>query len=155
MQLCSLSITYACPYHNPTMGGILFSKLTPENQTPTWNVVKLNRDSSVKGTLLQRCQWPSKGEHLCTEVSYDARNTVRSRPWWGWRAHRLASLRLFLQKLFSRANPVSSAVRVAGLRQSRRWRSRLWRSWAGVVTCGLRLWGQLDVLPNSLKLWIY
>ncbi len=30
----------------------------------------------------------------------------------------------------------------------------MWRSWAGVVTHGLRLWGRLDVLPNSLKrLW--
>ena len=47
---------------------------------------------------------------------------------------------------------VSSAVRVAGLRQSRRWSSRMWRSWAGVVTRGLRLWGWLGILPNSLKL---
>ena len=33
-----------------------------------------------------------------------------------------------------------------------RWRSRMCRSWAGVVTRGLRLWGRLDVLPNPLKL---
>ena len=46
---------------------------------------------------------------------------------------------------------VSSAVRVAGLRQSRRWRSRMWRSWAGVVAGGLRLWGRLDLLQNYLK----
>ena len=37
------------------------------------------------------------------------------------------------------------------LRWSRRWRSRMWRSWAGMVAHGLRLWGQLDVVPNSLK----
>ncbi len=49
---------------------------------------------------------------------------------------------------------VAAAVRVAGLRWSWRWRCWIWRSWAGVVTRGLRLWGQLDVLPNSLKyLW--
>ncbi len=43
---------------------------------------------------------------------------------------------------------------VAGLRRSWRWRCWMWRSWAGVVTRGLRLWGRLDVLPNSLKrLW--
>ena len=42
---------------------------------------------------------------------------------------------------------VSSAVQVAGLRRSHRWRSRMWRSLAGMVTHGLRL----DVLPNSLK----
>ncbi len=49
---------------------------------------------------------------------------------------------------------VAAAVRVAGLRRSWRWRCWMWRSWAGVVTRGLRLWGWLDVLPNSLKrLW--
>jgi hypothetical protein len=36
---------------------------------------------------------------------------------------------------------------VAGLRQSRRWKSWMWRSWAGVVTHCERL----DVLPSSLK----
>ena len=46
---------------------------------------------------------------------------------------------------------VSSAVRVAGLRWSRRWSRQMWRSWADVVTCGQRLWGRLDILPNSLK----
>ncbi len=41
-----------------------------------------------------------------------------------------------------------------GLRRSWRWRCWMWRSWAGVVTRGLRLWGRLDVLPNSRKqLW--
>ncbi len=49
---------------------------------------------------------------------------------------------------------VAAAVRVAGLRRSWRWKCWMWRSWAGVVICGLRLWGRLDVLPNSLKrLW--
>ncbi len=49
---------------------------------------------------------------------------------------------------------VAAAVRAAGLRWSWRWRCWMWRSWAGVVTRGLRLWGRLDVLPNSLKrLW--
>ena len=36
-------------------------------------------------------------------------------------------------------------------RWSRRWRSRMWKSWVGVVTRGLRLRGRLDILPNSLK----
>ncbi len=45
---------------------------------------------------------------------------------------------------------VAAAFRVADLR----WRCWMWRSWPGVVTRGLRLWGQLNVLPNSLKrLW--
>ncbi len=50
----------------------------------------------------------------------------------------------------------AEAVRVAGLSRSWRWRCWMWRSWAGVVTRGrgLRLWGRLYVLPNSLKrLW--
>jgi hypothetical protein len=34
---------------------------------------------------------------------------------------------------------VSSAVRVAGLRRPRRWRRQMWRSWVGMVTCGLWL----------------
>jgi hypothetical protein len=38
---------------------------------------------------------------------------------------------------------VSSAVRLAGLRPSRRWRSQMWRSWAGVITHGLWLWGRV------------
>ncbi len=37
------------------------------------------------------------------------------------------------------------------LRWSKRWRCWMWRSWPGVVTHGLRFWGRLDVLPNSLK----
>jgi hypothetical protein len=38
----------------------------------------------------------------------------------------------------------------AGPKRSRRWRSQRWRSWAAVVK-RLRLWGRLDILPNSLK----
>ena len=47
---------------------------------------------------------------------------------------------------------VSSAVRVACLRPFGRWRSRMWRSWAGLVTPGtyMRLWERLIILPNSL-----
>ena len=46
---------------------------------------------------------------------------------------------------------VSSAVCVAGLRRSHWWRSQMWRSWAGMITRCLWLWGRLDVLPNSQK----
>ncbi len=86
------------------------------------------------------------------------RTAVRSRPGWGRPACRWASLRLFLtvcaEILWLYKPIVAAAVRVAGLRWSRRWRCLMWRSWAGVVTRGLQLWGRLDVLPNSLKrLW--
>ncbi len=58
----------------------------------------------------------------------------------------------FGQKFFCYANWfLQQLSRVAGLRRSWRWRCWIWRSWAGVVTRGLRLWGRLDVLPNSLK----
>ncbi len=86
------------------------------------------------------------------------RTTVRLRPRWRRRAYRWASLRRFLTvcaEILWLCKPiVAAAVRVAGLRRSWRWRCWMWRSWAGVVTRGLRLWGRLDVLPNSLKrLW--
>ncbi len=86
------------------------------------------------------------------------RTVVRSRPRWGRRACRWASLRRFLtvcaEVLWLCKPIVAAAVRVAGLRRSWRWRCWMWRSWAGVVTRGLRLWGRLDVLPNPLKrLW--
>ncbi len=79
-------------------------------------------------------------------------------PWWGGRTCRYASLRRFLtvcaEILWLCKSIVAAAVRVAGLRRSWRWRCWMWRSWAAVVTHGLRLWGWLDVLPNSLKrLW--
>ncbi len=86
------------------------------------------------------------------------RTAARSRPRWERWACRWASLRRFLRvcaEILWLCKPiVAAAVRVAGLRWSWRWRCWMWRSWAGVVTCGLRLWGRLDVLPNSLKrLW--
>ncbi len=86
------------------------------------------------------------------------RIAVRSRPRWGLRACRRASLRRFLtvcaEILWLCKRIVAAAVQVAGLRLSWRWRCWMWRSWSGVATCGLRLQGQLDVLPNSLKrLW--
>ncbi len=104
-----------------------------------------------------KCQTPSNVS-ICPLKSLRRRTTVRSRPWWGRRACRWASLRRFLTvcaDILWLCKPiVAAAVRVAGLRRSWRWRCWMWRSWAGVVTPGLRLWGRLDVLPNSQKcLW--
>ncbi len=86
------------------------------------------------------------------------RTAIRARPLWGRRACRWTSLRRFLTvcaEILWLCKPiVAAAVRVSGLRRTWRWRCWMWRSWAGVVTRGLRLWGRLDVLPNSLKcLW--
>ncbi len=86
------------------------------------------------------------------------RTAVGSRPRWAQRACRWASLRRFLtvyaEILWLYKPIVAAAVQVAGLRRSWRWRCCMWRFWAGVVIRSLRLWGRLDVLPNSLKrLW--
>ncbi len=111
-----------------------------------------NRDSSVKRTPLQ-----SARRHRMWAFAHWRqlrwRTAVRSRPQWGWRASRWASLRRFLTvcaEILWLCKPiVAAAVRVAGLRRSWRWRCWMWRSWACVVACG-----RLDVLPNSLKyLW--
>ncbi len=82
-----------------------------------------------------------------TELGYDDELQTRTCRW--------ASLRRFLTvcaEILWLCKPIVAAtVRVTGLRRSWRWRCWMWRSWAGVVTRGLRLWGRLDVLPNSLK----
>ncbi len=115
-----------------------------------------NRDSSVKRIPLQSARrhrmWASAHSSQLRRLT-----AVRSRPWWG-RACRWASLRRFLTvcaDILWLCKPiVAAAIRVAGLRWSWRWRYWMWRSWAGVVTRGLRMWSWLDVLSNSLKrLW--
>ncbi len=139
--------------------------LTSANRSPTRRHTRClpsalyseNRDSSVKRTPLQ-----SARRHRMWAFAHSSRlrrqTAVRSRPRWGRRACRWASLRRFLTvcaEILWLCKPIAAAaVRVAGLRRSWRWRCWMWRSWAGVVTRGLRLWGRLDVLPNSLKrLW--
>ncbi len=116
-----------------------------------------NRDSSVKRTPLQ-----SARRHRMWAFAHSSRlrrrTAVRSRPRWGRRACKWASLRGFLTvfaEILCLCKPiVAAAVRVAGLIRSWRWRCWMWTSWASVVTRGLPLWGRLDVLPNSLKrLW--
>ena len=161
MQLCLLSVAYACPYHNPnaTMGNSVhnvdISKSLAHTMSYTLSSIwpaQLNWDSSVKSTY-PVFQWPSKLSICplklamtpnCSQVKTLVRttSTQMSFPETFWQ---------FVLKFFCCANPVSSAVQMAGLRRSRRWRSWMWRSRAGVVTCGLWLWGRLDRLQNSLK----
>ena len=102
MQLCWLSVTYARPYHNPTMWksvhNIDISKplnhTTPSTQY-SWNPGFINEVHTSP-----ECQW------AYAHWSQLPRQTaVRSRPWWGWQARRWASLRQFLQKLFGCASP--------------------------------------------------
>ncbi len=139
--------------------------LTSANRSPTRRhkrclpsaLYSENRDSSVKRTPLK-----SARRHRMWAFAHSSRLrwwiAVRSRPRWGRRACRWASLRRFLTvcaEILWLCKPiVAAAVWVAGLRWSWRWRCWMWRSWADVVTRGLRLWGRLDVLPNSLK-WLW
>ncbi len=160
----NLNPAYACPYHNPTatMGHSIHNV---DISKPTWRHTRClpsalyseNRDSSMERTPLQ-----SARRHRLWAFAHSSRlrrqTAVRSRPRWGRRTCRWASLRRFLTvcaEIIWLCKPiVAAAVRVAGLRRSWRWRCWMWRTWAGVVTRGLRLWGRLDVLPNSLKrLW--
>ncbi len=135
--------------------------LTSANRSPTRHHTRClqsalyseNRDSSVKRTPLQsaRCNrmWA-----FATQVGYDDELQSGRDPRWGRRACRWASLRWFLTVCAEILWLCKPIVAAAGLRRSWRWRCWMWRSWAGVVTRGLRLWGRLDVLPNSLKrLW--
>ncbi len=105
-----------------------------------------NHDSSVKRHL-SKVPDAIECEHFPSQFGYD--NEC------GRRACRWASLRRCLtvcaEFLWLCKPIVAAAVRVAGLRRSWRWRCWMWRSWGGVVTCGLRSWGRLDVLTNSLK----
>ncbi len=83
MHLCSLSITYACPYHNPTatMGHTRSTTLTSANHSPTRHhkcslpsaLYSENRDSSVKRTPLQsaRRHWMWATCDICGIVLCD------------------------------------------------------------------------------------
>ncbi len=93
---------------------------------------------------------------VCPLKSVTSTNYSQVKTRWGWRACRWASLKRFLTvcaEILWLCKPiVAAAVWVAVLRRSWRWKCLMWRSWAGLVACGLRLWGRLDVLPNYLKL---
>ena len=88
----------------------------------------------MKSTLLQLASghWRWTFAHWSQLRHWTA---FRPRPWWGQRARRWASRRRFqtvCAEILRLCNPmVSSAFRVTCLRQSHRWRSRMWRSWCG------------------------
>ena len=153
MQLCSLSVAYACPYRNPTatMGHSVHNVniSNPLAHTPPSARYSWNRDSSVKSILLQHASGHRRWA-FAPWSRLQRQTAVKLRPWWGQRARRWTSLRRYLtvcaENLWLCKTTVSSAVWVAGLRWSCRWRTR-----AAVTTRGLQFWGRLDILPNSLK----
>ncbi len=102
IHLCSLSITYASPYHNPTATmGHSIHNVTSANRSPTRGHTRClpsalyseNQDSSVKRTPLQ-----SARHHRMWAFAHSSRlrrwTAVRLRP--GRRACKWASLRRFL-----------------------------------------------------------
>ncbi len=166
MHLCSLSITYACPYHNPTatMGhsihNIDISK--PLTHTTPYTLSAICPVQWKPGFIHEentspKCQ-TSLNVSICPFKSVTTTNCSQVETLMRTTSSRWASLRRFLTvwaEILWLCKPiVAAAVQVAGLRWSWSWRCWMWRSWAGVVTCGLRSWGRLDVLPNFLKrLW--
>ncbi len=166
MHLCSLSITYTCPYHNPTttMGHSIhnvdiskpLTHMTPYTLSAICPVQWKPGFICEENTSL-KCQTPSnlsicplKSVTMtnCSQIETPIRTTSMQI------SFSETSLTVCAEILWLCKPIVAAAVRVNGLRWSRRWRYWMWRFWAGVVTRGLRLWGWLDVLPSSLKrLW--
>ncbi len=162
LHLCSLSITYACPYHNPI--ATQSTTLTSANRSPTRHHTRClqtalyseNQDSSVKRTPLQ-----STRHHRMWALAHSSRlrwwTAVRSRPRWGRRAYRWASLKRFLtvcaEILWLCKLIVAAAVRVSvsddlgGEDAGCGGPGLVW------LVCGCE-YVLLDVMPNSLKrLW--
>ncbi len=144
MNLCSLSIAYHT-ITPPPPWATRSTTLTPANRSLTQRhtcclpsaLYSENRDSSMKRTPLQ-----SARRHWMWAFGHSSRlrwrTAVRSRPRWGRRACRWASLRWFLTvcaEIVWLCKPiVAAAVWVAGLRRSWRWWCWMWRSWAGVAS---------------------
>ncbi len=162
MHLCSLSITYACPYFNPTatMGhsihNVDISK--PLTHTMPYTLFAICPVQWKLGFIREentslKCQTPSNVS-ICPLKSVTTMNCSQVET-----PMRMTSMQMSFPEIVSGCTEiiwlcksiVAAAVRVAGLRRSWRWRCWMWRSWAGVVTHGLRLCDRLDILPNSLK----
>ncbi len=131
MDLCSLSITYAgqCHYPTATMGHLIHNVDISKLLTHT-----------MPYTLSAICPVQWKPGFIGEEKNISkVPDTV--------------SDSLCRNSLIKQTDCCSSCLGGC-LRWSWRWRCWMWRSWAGAVTCGLWLWGWLDVLANSPKrLW--
>lgn len=80
------------------------------------------------------------------------RTLATSRPWLVQQTRRWAFLRWFLTVCAEILVQTNCCIfRLFSLAQSCRWTNRMWWFCASVVIRGLQWWGQMDVLPNSLK----
>ncbi len=105
MHLCSLSITYACPYHNPyrhhgPLDPQRWVQQTAHPQTPytlsaicpvQWKPGFIREENTSP-----KCQTPSNVWAFAHSSLLRRWTAVRLRPRWGRRACRWASLRRFL-----------------------------------------------------------
>ncbi len=104
MHLCSLSITYACPYHNPTatMGHSIHNVdiRKPLTHTTPYTLSAIYPVQWKPGFILKRTPLQSARRHRMWAFAHSRRlrwrTAVRLRPQWGRRACRWASLRWFL-----------------------------------------------------------
>ncbi len=158
MHLCSLSITYACPYHNPTANiGHLIHNVDiskPLTHKTPYTLSAICPIQWKPGFILEentttKCQTSSNVSicplKLVTMTNCSQIETLMRTMSMQMSFPETVSDSLCRNSLVMETDCCSSCVRVAGLRRSWRWRCWMWRSWAGPGPV---------VRPKSLKrLW--
>lgn len=141
--------------------GTLFTTLTLLNHLLIWLHTRcppsaqysVNRDSSVMRTLLQSVRHHQRWGFSHSSQLWQ-RTAVRSRPWW-WQRALMSFPETVSDSLCGNYLVVQTKCCIncpGGWSQTIcRWKGWMRRCWAGMATCGLQFWGQLNVLANSQK----